>query len=109
MRVRMRRATAKGGPGPQRGPTPSAMVGARPASSRGYARHGVCLLSTAMRMRAFIALALALAGCGGGGGGGGDDVGDDIAGPPDAPAGFTVRDRARQLAEDLRGSGNFMI
>lgn len=52
-------------------------------------------------------LALVLAACGGGSGGGDDDGGVDL--PPDAPPGFTVRDRARALAEHLRGDGDFMI
>jgi hypothetical protein len=55
-----------------------------------------------------IALLLVCAACGGGGGGG-DDSDDDDTVPPDAPAGFTVRDRARVLAEHLRGDGDFMI
>ncbi|MCA9673853.1 MAG: hypothetical protein H6708_02835 [Kofleriaceae bacterium] len=57
--------------------------------------------------------AFALLGCGGGGGGGDDDDtgGPDasVVVPPDAPAGFTVRDRARALAQHLRGDGHFMI
>jgi hypothetical protein len=59
-------------------------------------------------MRTSALLCICLIGCGGGGSGDdGDD--DDVAAPPDAPEGFTVRDRARALAEDLRGTGNFMI
>ena len=59
-----------------------------------------------MPAREALAFALLLAACGGGSSGG--DAGGDDA-PPDAPAGFTVRDRARALAEHLRGDGDFMI
>jgi len=55
-------------------------------------------------MRALLATIL-LCACGGCGGGGDDDV----DAPPDAPPGFTVRDRARVLAEHLRGDGDFLI
>jgi hypothetical protein len=56
-------------------------------------------------MRAFAAICLVIcAGCGSKHSGGGDDV------PPDGSGGpATLRDRQRQLAVDLRGTGNFMI